>query len=84
MSWKPPSSLLNFEDESALVRAHVQLIQTEQREKDKQLTEELEALVVERPELRKALSEFSDAKQLLEGEHERRCADSIILCKREL
>jgi molybdenum-dependent DNA-binding transcriptional regulator ModE len=54
---------------------------TKIREKDQQLTEEMEAMVVERPELRKVLSEFADAKKILEAEHERRCADKTILCK---
>ena len=52
------------------------------RRKDKLMLEEMEALVVERPELRKALSEFSDAKQILESERQRRCEGRILICRR--
>ena len=52
------------------------------RRKDKLLLEEMEALVVERPELLKALSEFTIAKQMLESEHQRRCEGRIIICRR--
>ncbi len=50
--------------------------------KDKLLREEMESLLVERPELLKALSEFSDAKQFYESEHQRRCEGRFLICRR--
>ncbi len=50
------------------------------RRKDKLLREEMEALVIERPELLKVLSEFSDANLALESERKRRCEDQIAEC----
>ena len=52
------------------------------RQKDKVLRENMEALVVERPEFFKALSEFSDANQALESERQRRCEGRVIICRR--
>ena len=52
------------------------------QQKDKLLREEMEALVIERPELLKVLSEFSDAKQILETERQRRCEGRIIICSK--
>jgi hypothetical protein len=49
--------------------------------KNKLLQEEMEALV-ERPEFLKALSEFSDANQILESEHQRKCEGQVIICRR--
>ena len=43
------------------------------RHKKKLLNEEMEALLSEHPNLTKALSEFSVAKQTYESEHQRRC-----------
>lgn len=50
--------------------------------KNKLLREEMEALVVERPEFLEALSEYSDANQILESEHQRRCEGRAILCRK--
>ena len=52
------------------------------QQKDKLLREEMEALVIERPELLKALSEFADAKQILETERQRRCEGRLIICRK--
>ena len=52
------------------------------QQKDKLLREEMEALVIERPGLLKALSEFSDAEQILEAERQRRCEGQIIICRK--
>jgi hypothetical protein len=52
------------------------------QQKDKILIEEMEALVVERPELLKALNEYSDAKQVLESEHQRRCEGRVFICRK--
>lgn len=52
------------------------------QQKNKLLREKVEALVIERPELLKALSEFSDAKQILESERQRRCEGRVIICRR--
>ena len=51
------------------------------RQKDEILRKEMEALVIERPELLKALSEFSDVKQMLESEHQKRCEGRIFICR---
>ena len=52
------------------------------QQKDKILNEEMEALVVERPELLKALNEYSDAKQVLESERQRRCEGRVFICRK--
>ncbi len=52
------------------------------QQKDKILIEEMEALVVERPELLKALNEYSDAKQVLESERQRRCEGRVFICRK--
>ena len=50
--------------------------------KYKHLQEEMEALVVERPEFFDALSEFSEAKKALESENQRRCEGRAIVCEK--
>lgn len=50
--------------------------------KNRLLREEMEALVGEHPEFLEALSEYSDANQTLESEHQRRCEGRAILCRR--
>lgn len=52
------------------------------KQKDELLRKEMEALVVERPELLKALNEYSDAKQVLESEHRRRCEGGFLICRK--
>jgi hypothetical protein len=50
--------------------------------KEKILRQEMEALIAENPELLKAVIELSDAKQILESEHKRRCEGRILSCRR--
>lgn len=52
------------------------------QQKDALLRAEMEELVVRQPELQKALSEFSEAKRILEEERQRRCEGRIIICRR--
>jgi len=52
------------------------------RQKDKILIEEMEALVVEHPEMLKALNEYSGAKQVLESERQRRCEGRVFICRK--
>ena len=52
------------------------------QQKNKLLQEKMEALVVERPEFLEALSEYSDANQILESERQRRCEGRVIICRR--
>ena len=52
------------------------------RQKNELLRKEMEALVVERPELLNAFSEASDAKQVLDSEHKRRCEGRIFICRK--
>ena len=51
------------------------------RKKDKLLQEEMERLIVEQPELLKALSIYSESRQVLEDERQRRCEGRIIICR---
>jgi len=52
------------------------------RQKDELLRAKMEKLVVEIPEFRKALSDYSEAKRILEDERQRRCEGRIIICRR--
>ena len=52
------------------------------KQNDELLRKEMEALVVKRPELLNALSEFSDAKQVLDSERERRCEGRAFICRK--
>ena len=52
------------------------------QQKAELLHEEMESLVVENPELLKVLSEFSEAKRILESERQRRCEGRIFICRR--
>jgi len=52
------------------------------KEKDKLLREEMEALISENTELFEALSDLSDAKQILESEHKRRCEGRFLICRK--
>ncbi len=52
------------------------------KQMDELLRKEMEALVVKRPELLNALSEYSDAKQVLDSEHKRRCEGRIFICRK--
>jgi hypothetical protein len=52
------------------------------RRKDKILQAKMEALLMERPELAKALNEFTIAKQVFESEYQRKCEGRVILCRR--
>ena len=52
------------------------------RHKKKLMIEEMEVLISVHPELLEALSGFSDAQQIYESEHERRCEGRIFFCRR--
>jgi hypothetical protein len=52
------------------------------KQKDELMRKEMEALLVERPKLLKALNEYSDAKQVLESEHRRRCEGRFLICRK--
>ena len=52
------------------------------QQKNKILREKMEALVVKHPELFKALEEFSNSKQVLESEHQRRCGGRFLMCRK--
>jgi hypothetical protein len=52
------------------------------KRKDELLRKEMEALIVERPELLNAISEASDAKQVYESERQKRCEGRFILCRK--
>ncbi len=48
--------------------------------KKRRLREKMEALVSEHPELLQALGEYTEAKQTLKSERQRKCADRTIVC----
>ena len=52
------------------------------RRKDEMLQAKMEALLMERPELVKALNEFTIAKQVFDSEYQRRCDGRVFLCRR--
>jgi hypothetical protein len=52
------------------------------KKKDELLRKEMEALISENAELFEALSDLSNAKQILESEHERRCEGRFLICRR--
>jgi hypothetical protein len=52
------------------------------RRKDEILQAKMEALLLEKPDLVKALNEFTIAKQVYDSEHQRRCDGRVLLCRR--
>ena len=52
------------------------------RRKDEILQAKMEALLLERPDMVKALNEFTTAKQVFDSEHQRRCEGRVVLCRR--
>jgi len=51
-------------------------------QKTELLQAKMEALVSEHPKLQKALSEFIDAQQAVDDEHERRCGGGTFVCRK--
>ena len=51
------------------------------RRKGEILQAKMEALLMERPDLVKALNEFTIAKQEFDSEHQRRCEGRVFLCR---
>jgi hypothetical protein len=52
------------------------------RRKGEILQAKMEALLMERPDLAKALNEFTIATQVYDSEHKRRCEGRVFLCRR--
>jgi hypothetical protein len=52
------------------------------RRKDEILQAKMEALLLEKPDLVKALNEFTIAKQVYDSEYQRRCEGRVFLCRR--
>jgi hypothetical protein len=52
------------------------------KRKDELLRKEMDALISENAELFEAFSDLSDAKQILESEHKRRCEGRFLICRR--
>ena len=52
------------------------------KQKDELLRKEMEALMVERPELANAISKAADAKQAYESERQKRCEGRVFICRK--
>jgi hypothetical protein len=52
------------------------------KQKDELMRNEMEALLVERPELQNAFSEASDAKQVYDSERQKRCEGRVLICRK--
>ena len=52
------------------------------KQKDELLRKEMEALMVERPELANAISKASDAKQVYDSERQKRCEGRVLICRK--
>jgi hypothetical protein len=52
------------------------------KRKDELLRKEMEALMVERPELANAISKASDAKQVYDSERQKRCEGRFLICRK--
>jgi len=52
------------------------------KEKHEILRREMEALMVERPELAEAMSKAFDAKQVYDSERQKRCEGRVLLCRK--
>jgi hypothetical protein len=52
------------------------------KRKDELLRKEMEALMVERPELANAISKAFDAKQVYDSERQKRCEGRFLICRK--
>ena len=52
------------------------------KQKDELMRKEMEALMVERPELLNAVSEAFDAKQVYDSERQKRCEGRVLICRK--